>query len=283
VTSAPLDLTDRATALRAARKAGITLEHRLGQHLLVDRRVLEVIVEALTPGPGDAVLEIGPGIGTLTVELARRAARVVAVELDPACARVARRHTRGAGSVDVVQGDALRIEPASLGLGSRWLAAGNIPYTITGALLTHLLEREDPPQRAVLLVQREVAARLAAGAGDWSLSTLAVRSLATIERITDVPPESFEPRPRVWSSVLRFTPAPAWSAPERAAVLSIARAAFQMRRKTLRHGIARAFGGDADAAGRALDAAGIDPGRRPGELDLEDWHRLANTGAEQPP
>ena len=170
MTSAPLDLTDRATALRAARQAGIALEHRLGQHLLVDRRALESIVQALAPGPEDAVLEIGPGIGTLTVELARRAARVVAVELDPACARAARRHTQGVGSVEVVQGDALRIEPASLGLGPRWLAAGNIPYTITGALLTHLLEREDPPQRAVLLVQREVAARLAARAGDWSLS-----------------------------------------------------------------------------------------------------------------
>lgn len=282
MTSAPLDLTDRATALRAARQAGVALEHRLGQHLLVDRRALEVIVEALAPGPEDTVLEIGPGIGTLTIELAARAARVVAVEFDPACARAARRHTQGAGAVEVVEGDALRIEPASLALGPGWLAAGNIPYTITGALLTHLLERDDPPQRAVLLVQREVAARLAASAGDWSLSTLAVRSLATVERIADVPPAAFEPAPRVWSSVLRLIPAPAWSPAERAAVLTIARAAFQMRRKTLRHGITRAFGEDADAAARALDAVGIDPRRRPGELDLDEWHRLAMSSVERP-
>ncbi|HEY6378067.1 MAG TPA: 16S rRNA (adenine(1518)-N(6)/adenine(1519)-N(6))-dimethyltransferase RsmA [Candidatus Dormibacteraeota bacterium] len=282
MTPAPLDLTDRATALSAARRAGVSLTPRLGQHLLVDRAALEMIVAALAPGPADSVLEVGPGIGTLTVELARRAARVVAVELDPACVRAARRHTRGLGAVEVVEGDALRVEPAALGLGPGWLAAGNIPYTITGALLTHLLERPDPPARAVLLVQREVAARLAAGAGDWSLATLAVRSLATVERLGDVPPAAFEPPPRVWSSVLRLIPAAPWEQAERAAVLALARPAFQMRRKTLRHGITRALGGDAQAGRRALDDAGIDPRRRPGELDLDEWRRLTAAAVAPP-
>jgi len=126
----------------------------------------------------------------------------------------------------------------------------------------------------VLLVQREVAARLSAGAGDWSLATVAVRSLATVERLLDVPPQAFEPPPAVHSSVIRLVPSPALSAAERAAVLGLARAAFQMRRKVLRHGVTRALGDEAVAL-TALDAAGIDPGRRPGTLSLDEWRALA--------
>ena len=272
------DLTDRDTAAAAARRSGLVLKHRLGQHLLVDRPALEAIVDALAPQAADTVLEVGPGVGTLTVELARRARRVVAVELDPACARATRRSTADLPNVEVVVGDALRTEPASVGVGPPWLAAGNIPYTITGALIAHLLERPDPPERAVLLVQREVAERLAAASGGWSLATVAVRSLATAERLVDVPPAAFEPPPSVWSSILRLTPTPALAADDRAAVIPLARAVFQMRRKTLRHGLAHALGDTARVA-PVLAAAGLDPGRRPGELDLEEWARLARAAA----
>ena len=271
------DLADAGTAMARARRAGVALRHELGQHLLVDRRVLESIVEALDPGASDEVLEVGPGIGTLTVELAARALRVVAVELDPACARATRRSVAEAGgraTVEVVEGDALRVDPAALGFAEGWLAAGNIPYSITGALLEHLVGGPCPPRRAVLLVQREVARRLAAPAGDWSLATVAVRSLAGAERIGDAPPSAFAPPPRVWSSVLRLTPARSVPAGERERLLDVARACFQLRRKILRHGVERACGGDRTAALAALADAGIDPGRRPGELDLEEWRRL---------
>src|SRR5205807_8646646 len=149
-------------------------------------------------------LEIGPGIGTLTVELADRARRVVAVELDEAAVRACAITLRGRPNASVVHLDALRADPAALGLAPGHLVAGNIPYTITGALIQHVLESAQPPARAVLLVQREVAARLSAGAGDWSLATVAVRSLATVERLLDVPPQAFEPPPAVHSSVIRL-------------------------------------------------------------------------------
>ena len=271
----PHDLTDLDTARGVARRAGLVLKGRLGQHLLVDRAVLEAVVAALDVSSDDEVLEVGPGIGTLTVELARRARRVIAGELDPVCARATRRSVAGAGDVTVVEGDILAHQPAELGLGSGWLAAGNIPYTITGALLAHLLERVDPPARAVLLVQREVAARLAAGAGDWSLSTVAIRSIARVERLLDVPPAAFDPPPAVWSSVLRLTPLREHSEAERAAMLALARPAFQMRRKMLRHGLTRACGGDEQLALALLAEAGIDARRRPGELDLDEWAALA--------
>jgi 16S rRNA (adenine1518-N6/adenine1519-N6)-dimethyltransferase len=277
-----LDLCNPATARAVARRAGLGLKRRLGQHLLVDRAVVERLVDALDPGSGDAVYEIGPGIGTLTSALARRARRVVAVELDPACVRALAITQHRHPNVVVVPGDALRVIPAELGLAAGYLAAGNLPYNITGAVLRRLLEADPPPRRAVLLVQREVAARLCASAGDWSLSTLAVRSLAEVERLGDAGPGAFVPPPAVHSSILRLTPRPLLDPAERGAVLDLARGAFTMRRKTLRHGVAHALGGDLARALAVLGAAGVDPGRRPGSLDLAEWRALAAAAARLP-
>jgi 16S rRNA (adenine1518-N6/adenine1519-N6)-dimethyltransferase len=270
----PLDLTDPATLHAVARRVGLVAKHRLGQNFLVDRGVLDDIVSALGPSADEEVLEIGPGVGTLTGELAARARHVVAVDLDERCIAATRLTQRGRDNVEVVHGDALRVDIASLGLGEGWIAAGNIPYSITTPLLTRIFELPTPPARGVFLVQREVAQRLAAGAGDWSLATVAVRSVATVERIRDVVPGSFDPPPAVHSCVIRLRPALAMDHEERNAVLDIARAAFQMRRKMLRHGITHAAGGDERRGMSWLEAAEVDPTRRPGTLDLDEWRRI---------
>jgi 16S rRNA (adenine1518-N6/adenine1519-N6)-dimethyltransferase len=270
-----LDLCDPSTLHAVARRVGLVASRRLGQNFLVDRGVLEDIVSALDPTPDDDVFEIGPGVGTLTGELARRARHVIAVDLDERCVAATRLTQRDHGNVEVVQGDALRVEPSALGLGPGWLAAGNIPYSLTTPLLTRLFEMSTPPRRGVFLVQREVAARLSAAPGAWSLATVAVRSLATVERLRDVPPDSFDPPPAVSSSVVRLHPARLLDAGSRQAALEVARSAFQMRRKTLRHGITHAAGGDERRGMGWLEAAGIDPGRRPGTLDVDEWHRIA--------
>jgi len=272
---ARVDLCDPATVYAVARRVGLVANRRLGQNFLVDRTVLELISAALDPTAVDDVLEIGPGVGTLTGELAQRAHRVIAVDIDERCVAATRGTQRHQGNVEVVHADALRIEPWSLGLGERWLAAGNIPYSITTPLLTRLFEMRVPPRRGVFMVQREVAARLAAAPGAWSLATVAVRSVATVERIRDVAPSSFDPAPAVHSSVIRLHPAALLDAPARQAALDVARLAFQMRRKTLRHGITHAAGGDQRRGMAWLNAAGIDPGRRPGTLDVDEWHRIA--------
>ena len=277
----PLDLTDRGTVRAVARRAGLALKHRLGQNFLVDRAALLRIVDALDLQSADEVFEIGPGIGTLTVELARRAARVVACELDEAAVRATQITLHDHANAQVVHTDALRADPIALGLRPGYKAAGNIPYSITAPLISRLLEMPQPPSRAVLLVQREVAARLAAPPGGWGLFTVAVRSLAQVERLGDLPPDSFEPPPAVHSSILRITPEPQLDAAERAAVLDLARGAFQMRRKTLRHGLGRALGGDEARALAMLEAAGVDPKRRPETLDLDEWRALARAAAAQ--
>jgi 16S rRNA (adenine1518-N6/adenine1519-N6)-dimethyltransferase len=276
----PLDLTDPGTLTAVARRVGLRRDTSLGQHFLVDRDVLDAIVDALDPGPDSEVLEIGCGLGTLTGALAARARRVVAIDIDPACVAGTAITQRANANVTVLQADARVVDPTALGFTAGWLATGNLPYQLTGLVLMRLVEAAEPPERAVVLVQREVAARLAAGPGDWSLATVAIRSLAEVERIRDVPPSAFDPPPAVHSSIIRIVPSPKADPAVRRAVLALAKPLFQSRRKTLRNGVSRALGGDVAGAGRALAGAGIDPGRRPGTLRLDEWELLARAVAE---
>ena len=276
----PLDLTDPRTLTAVARRVGLRRDTSLGQHFLVDRDVLDAIVDALDPGPDSEVLEIGCGLGTLTGALAARARRVVAIDIDPACVAGTEITQRAHANVTVLEADARVVDPTALGFTTGWLATGNLPYQLTGLVLMRLVEAEVPPARAVVLVQREVAARLAAGPGDWSLATVAMRSLAEVERIRDVPPSAFDPPPAVHSSIIRIMPTPSADPAIRASMLALAKPLFQSRRKTLRNGVSRALGGDLTGAGVALAGAGIDPGRRPGTLRLDEWELLARAVAE---
>lgn len=275
----PLDLTRPETVRAVMRRAGMHASKRLGQHFLVDRAILETIVDALAPSAGATVIEIGCGVGTLTAELATVAARVVALDVDPACVRAAQITLRTRENVDVVRADARHLEPAQLGAGDLWFATGNLPYHLTGVLLNRLFELASPPRTGVFLVQREVAARLMAAPGDWSAATVALRSLADIERLRDVPPDAFLPPPAVHSSVVRLTPSRSLEPAERATTLDLARRVFQQRRKTIRHGLTHALDGDGAGASAALDDAGVDAGRRPGTLGLNEWAGLARAVA----
>jgi 16S rRNA (adenine1518-N6/adenine1519-N6)-dimethyltransferase len=276
----PLDLTDPKTLTAVGRRVGLRRDTSLGQHFLIDRDVLDAIVDALDPGPDSDVLEIGCGLGTLTGALAARARRVVAIDIDPACVAGTEITQRANANVSVLEADARIVDPGALGFSTGWLATGNLPYQLTGLVLMRLVEDEQPPARAVVLVQREVAARLAAAPGDWSLATVAIRSLAEVERILDVPPSAFDPPPAVHSSIIRITPSPKADPLIRSSILALAKPLFQSRRKTLRNGVSRALGGDLAGAGVALADAGIDPGRRPGTLRLDEWELLARAVAE---
>jgi 16S rRNA (adenine1518-N6/adenine1519-N6)-dimethyltransferase len=276
----PLDLTDPRTLTAVGRRVGLRRDTSLGQHFLIDRDVLDAIVDALAPGPESEVLEIGCGLGTLTGALAARARRVVAIDIDPACVAGTEITQRAHPNVTVLEADARVVDPRALGFTTGWLATGNLPYQLTGLVLMRLVEAEEPPARAVVLVQREVAARLAAGPGDWSLATVAMRTLADVERIADVAPSAFDPPPAVHSSIIRIVPAPKADPAIRASMLALAKPLFQSRRKTLRNGVSQALGGDLAGAGTALAEAGIDPGRRPGTLALDEWELLARAVAE---
>ncbi len=225
------------------------------------------MAEAAEIDRADSVLEVGAGPGTLTVALAARAARVVAVEIDRRLLGVLREVVGQDPRVEILEGDVLK-----LALPTVPVVTGNIPYYLTGALLPRLLERPDPPRAISLVVQKEVAERWTEP-GDWSLATLAVQVFAIPELRFILPREAFRPAPAVDSAlvVLAVRPRPAVQVADLTAFFRFAERLFQFRRKQLGGTLARLAGGE---AGDRLREAGIDARRRPQTLDLGEWEAL---------
>ena len=237
-------------------------KRRLGQHFLTDPRLLGRIADALGAGAEDTVLEIGPGPGGLTAALAERAGRLVAIEKDADLVPALRQRFP---SATIVQGDALETDWPAVA-GPRFLVAGNIPYNITSPLIDKAL---DPPrpERIVFLVQKEVADRVTAHAGEPAYGALSVgvQSVAMAERLFIVPAGAFHPRPKVDSAVLRLTPlaeplvepAGQWSFRR----LGVGR--FGLRRKQMKRGLRELTGWDAARVGHVLDQIGVPAASRP--------------------
>lgn len=253
---------------------------RLGQHFLTDPAILDRIVDALDPQPTDTVIEIGAGQGTLTVRLAPRVGRVIAIERDRALATAlqegARRGApaRLAANVTVVAGDALRLDWAALardalpaaGAPPAHKVVGNIPYYITSPLIDKALT-PPPPQVVVYLVQREVAERLAAepGGRDYGALTVGVRAAARVERLFVVRAGAFRPPPAVDAAAVRFTPlaTPLLAPARQAAFRRFVTQLFSRRRKQLGRSLRDVGGLDREQAGALLSALGIPPEARP--------------------
>ncbi len=217
---------------------------KLGQHFLASEGILARIAAAACPQAEDLVLEIGPGRGALTRKLLERAARVVAIELDPALAEGLRVSFAGESRLEIVEGDALSVDFGSFG---RAVIAGNLPYYITSPLLDRVA-RLGPP-RAVFLVQKEVVQRLVAGPGqrEYGYLTLRTAVFAEARRLFDVKPSSFRPPPKVESSVVLLEPRkPALAATDADALVTFIGQCFRRKRKTIRNNLAEFYGAQVD-------------------------------------
>lgn len=248
---------------------------RLGQHFLVDAELRDRVVAAARLQPDDEVLEIGAGPGTLTGRLVRLVRRVVAVEVDR---RLLGRLRTAAPGAEIVCADILQVDLRSLFPAGGEVVVGNIPYYLTGALVPHLLQREPRPKRVSLVVQREVARRWC-GLQGWSLATVAVQAFTEPRIELELPPQAFDPPPRVHSAlvVMEVRPRPALSVDDLDAFFRFVEAVFHHRRKQLRNAAARATGLPAAEVGVRLLAAGLEPGRRPETLGLSEWEALFET------
>ena len=257
---------------------GPRAKRRLGQHFLTDPKLLARIAAATDAGPGDTVLEIGPGPGGLTAALAARGPRIVAIEKDPEVLAALR--ARAPDTV-ILEADALEVDwHAAAGAPdpARWIVAGNIPYNITSPLIDRALT-PPRPSRVVFLVQKEVALRVGAAPGteDYGALSVGVQAVARAERLFTIPAGAFSPPPRVDSAVLRLLPleVPLVTDAERADFRAAVVGLFGFRRKQLVRGVRELTGWNADAARAALTGAGIDSTARPETLDAPAFVRLA--------
>ncbi len=266
---------------RELRDAGLSARKALGQHFLTSSRTVRRIAEAAGLSANDIVIEVGAGLGGLTAELASRAGRVVAVEIDEQLAGYLRRRFAGTPNVTVLPGDALALPPAEAlaraGASGPYVVAGNLPYNIAQPLLRHFLEANPKPQRLVVMVQAEVAESIVAGPGEMTLLGLSVQLYGEPRLLFRVPPSAFYPPPKVRSAVVRIDvlPRPRAGVSDTAAFFHVARAGFGTRRKQLRNALAHGLRIDTGAAAQLLAAARIDPTLRPQAIALEQWAALA--------
>lgn len=271
---------------RPAGFAGVRPDKRLGQNFLIDEEVIATIIEESGVTEDTLVLEIGPGTGALTLPLAERAGRVIAVDLDEAMIEGLRVKTFGMDNVELIHGDILETDIKALsekalseyGLGE-FRIIGNLPYYITTPIIMKLLETGTGAVSITVMMQKEVGDRIAAEPGTRAAGaiTYPVHYYAEVTEICDVPRDCFYPVPGVDSVVLRMDlrDRPPVEVSDEKLFFDCVKAGFSMRRKTLHNALLSLEGCDKEKITKALDAAGIDPDRRGETLTLEEFARLA--------
>lgn len=245
----------------------------LGQHWLKDREILATIADAGEIESTDTVLEIGPGLGTLTSELLKRAEKVVAVEIDGALARKLPGQFPGK-NLEVVNQDILEFDLTTL--PKDYIVVANVPYYITSKIVKYLMTSENKPSRTVLLIQKEVAERIAAEPGDMSILTISTQIYAEAELDILVPAEFFTPPPKVDSQVvvLHTRDEPLVKPELQKQFFRVMKAGFSAKRKKLRSSLAGGLGISKLEAEEMLAKANIDPNARAEDLELSAWGDL---------
>jgi 16S rRNA (adenine1518-N6/adenine1519-N6)-dimethyltransferase len=258
------------------RQAGLHARKGLGQHFLVDGTVMKQIVSAADLSPGDTVVEVGPGLGFMTEELAKQAGRVVAVEVDANLAALLKTTLAGYPNVTIVNADILAVNPASLlGPTESYKVVANLPYYIAAPVLRLFLEASHKPETIVVMVQKEVARQIRAVPPEISLLSIGVQLYGEPKIVRYVPSRAFHPPPDVDSAILRIKvyPRPAVEV-DPATFFPLVRAGFSAARKQIVNSLANGLDLPKPEVLTVLESAGIDPRRRAETLFLEEWERL---------
>ncbi len=267
---------DPGSVRATLRAAGLRARHALSQNFLADTDVLDAILAEADPPPGRRVIEIGPGLGLLTAGLLASGAEVTAVELDRGLAGFLRERFEGVEPLRLIEGDALDQDLVHL-VEPPYDVVANLPYHITSPILHRLLGEAPRPDRLVLMVQREVAERIAAPPGKMSYLSVFVQYHARVRIALQVPAAAFEPEPAVELAVIVVEPYAAddrLDASTEDELWRLVQAAFRERRKMIHNVLARQLPLDAGRVTAALDAVGIAPDRRPQTLAVGEWLAL---------
>lgn len=262
---------------RLLRQSGLKAKKGLGQHFLIDEKALETIVIAAELSPEDIVIEVGPGLGVLTIELARRAGKVIAVELDTKLASLLKRRLASLPNVNIVNADILKVSPTQLlGGENNYKVVANLPYYVTSPILRYFVEASPKPSLMVVMVQKEVGIAIAASPGKMSLLAISLQVYSKPKIISYVSSQSFYPPPKVDSAIVRFDlfPEPAVKIADIDGFFKVVRCGFSSPRKQLRNSLAHGLEVKPAEVGLLLEKARIEPQRRAETLSLEEWARL---------
>ena len=267
------------------RRYDLKARKRLGQHFLVDDEVLRLIIFAAGLAPTDTILEIGPGLGILTGELAAKAGRVIAIELDDKLAALLEQTLATFNNVTIINENVLRIDPETLLQGqepkstraeARYKVVANLPYYITSPVLHHFLPSSAKPQTMIVMVQKEVAEAIVAEPGQRSVLSNMVQLYGKPKIVSYVPAQSFYPAPKVDSALLRIDvyPEPAVSITDEKGFFGLVRAGFTNPRKQIANSLGQGLELPKAATLELLGKAEIEPKRRAETLTLEEWAQL---------
>lgn len=267
-------------------KYNFVFQKKFGQNFLIDTHVLDKIIRAAGIGPDDCVLEIGPGIGTMTQYLACAARKVVAVEIDRALIPILEDTLEGYDNVTVINDDVLKVDVAELAKrendGKPVKVVANLPYYITTPIIMGLFENHVPVESITVMVQKEVADRMQVGPGtkDYGALSLAVQYYARPYIVANVPPNCFMPRPKVGSAVIRLDryEEPPVRVDDEKLMFRIIRASFNQRRKTLSNGLKNSpeLAFSKEKIDAAIESLGKGPSVRGEALTLEEFAALSN-------
>lgn len=265
---------DRSHWWSTLNQIGVIPSKALGQNFLHDVSIVRRIADAAALSHDDLVVEVGPGLGVLTRELADRAGTVISVELDHRLAEYVR--SLSLPHTEVVEGDVLQTDIPALASGHPYILVANLPYSVASAAIAHVLESESPPERLIVMVQREVAERITARPPHMSVLSVAVQLFGSARILFRIGSGAFIPPPKVESAVIRIDVDEnvSLSTDERRYFFRLVRAGFSQRRKQLRNSISTALDIDKGVVERVLNSAGIDHRRRAETLDVADWLRL---------
>jgi 16S rRNA (adenine1518-N6/adenine1519-N6)-dimethyltransferase len=269
-------------AAAVLKRYGLRADKRLGQNFLQDESALEKIAATAEILEDDCVLEIGPGLGSLTRHLAVSARNVTAVELDPDLLSPLQAVLAPYPNVRVVHGDILKLSISELVDQPDYIVAANIPYNITSAIIRHLLESDPKPRRVVLTIQKEVAERICAQPGDLSLLALSVQVYGQPRIAAKIPAGAFHPAPKVDSAILRIDihDEPRIPTGMLDTFFKLIKAGFSQKRKTLRNSLSSGLHIATAEAESLLVSAGIDPMRRAETLSMDEWGRMVKSYRE---
>ena len=257
-------------------KHNISAKKRYGQNFLADSFVVQKIINAANICEDDTIIEIGPGLGVLTKELAKKAKKVVAIEIDTTLIEPLKSQLSEFNNVEIINQDFLKVDLKSLTYGENVKIIANLPYYITTPIIFHILESGISFQNMIFMVQKEVANRILAkeATKDYGLLTLSVAFYAKCWLVANVPPNAFIPRPDVHSAVVCFEPIDAPNVPKNA-FFAITKAAFSTRRKTLQNCLVAYLNLDKSLAEKIIIEAGLPPQIRGEALNFKEFEKIA--------